>query len=213
MKKTGEMLFTLVLQLVLALLLVFKISSVNFAFWLLLLNVVLFVFLALEPYWKIGAWLTYLISVEVSFYVLNLMFFNTYLTYSGYLTLIALLFGIALVYVAHRLRIKEKEYIPDDGGEEFNFEDSGEPLPLHKPEPESEDELDEESEEEQEEPETENNNETKAEIKSYVATKDDVVHLESCGDLEDEKETRIIGSKRYASSSKFKACEKCKPFE
>ena len=196
MKRTGEILVVLVLQLLAALLLVSGFDSAALSLGLLFLNVVLFVFLALEPYWKIGAWLVYLVIAGVSFYVLDLILLNRYLAYSGYLAIAALSLGILLVFIAHRMRLKEGEYIPKNAPKDgFEFEDSGQPLPMHSPKPE----------EPKEEPK-------KVEIKSYIATKDNIIHAEGCELLKDEKDTKVIGSKRYAASGKFKPCEKCKPF-
>jgi len=81
---------------------------------LFFLNAVLFITLIIEPYWKVGAWLLFLTSIEVNLYVVNFFLYQRFLIIHKYLNIVAVFFALMITYVAHKMKEYEYDFEPDE---------------------------------------------------------------------------------------------------
>jgi len=124
--------FVLLFQLLVSSLLFLRGGSVYLIGSLLFFNLALFLFLSLEPYWKIGAWLMYLVMAEVLLYIINIVYVKMFVYYSSIFNLIVILSGILVSFVAHQMKVSEKKYKPVNSEETEIVKDN--PEQENKPE-------------------------------------------------------------------------------
>ena len=187
-------------------------ASQGFLEFLFILNLLLFIVLSIEPFWRLGAWLIYLVMVEVFLFIINLFYVKKFIFISSIFNLAVIFFGIIIAFFAHIMKSQEDK-------SKNNFEKPKNKTG-HDEEGPKENSLKENSEKEiskEENPNEENTEETKKEIKetenkSYVLSRDNVVHSFECDLLDSKEDATVIGSKRYAESKKYKVCEVCRPF-
>ena len=209
MKRTLMILFFLVSEFILSL--VIQFTDIPYLIYgLLFLNIILFLILIAEPYWKIGGWLTFLTLTEVDLFVLNSIIFGRYIFIAGFFNLFILLFGCLIVLIAHTMKFNEdgqERFIKHDLGE-ADIRESKEKNTTHSIDSESASEQEQDENEEQEKPKEKN-----PEVKTYIEV-DSKIHLPECPEIADvaEEDKLIIGSKRYAESNGYTPCDKCRPF-
>ncbi|MBN2367477.1 hypothetical protein JXC34_00535 [Candidatus Woesearchaeota archaeon] len=207
MKRTGVMLFLIFLELALSLAMLF-VAVPTLCYWLLSINILLFIVLALEPYWKIGGWLTFIMQTEVNIFVLNFVVIEFWVPAFKILNLLTILSGLLVVLLAHKMRLEEEKQEDEDENDGWAHEEqSGQEKKPEEPKEEPEVKLEETAEESAEEKKN-------IEVKSYFLY-ENKLHLSGCPELDNvpEEDISIIGSRRYAESNGYLPCEKCRPFE
>ena len=65
------------------------------------LNIFVLIILAFEPFWKIGAWITFGVFIEIMAYILNLLIFRQLVLISGLFNLVSIGLGMLIVVLAH----------------------------------------------------------------------------------------------------------------
>lgn len=211
MKRTTLLLFILSFQLIVSSVIMFYTFNIYIMACLLLANIAMLYVLALEPSWKFGSWMLFLLFIELMSYILNIAVAKFFLAYHGYINLASLLFCEIIVAVAHRMNIENMLDEKMSGQNQKTH--NGSAGKKHKtPFEEDADEANLpsiHSEHGHGEKQAE-----KIEIKEFIADPKGIVHLSGCRDLGKYKDSEktAIGSKRYAQS-KYKSCGKCSPFK
>jgi hypothetical protein len=182
MKRTLSFLLVLFFELVISVFLLTSNSQI-LGFSLFFLNLLLFLLLFKEPYWKIGAFLVMGVFIEVMLYFLNFVYFNWFLLYTSLFNILTLSFGFFIVFIAHR--IKALDYVPD----EFTLDKPKEKVTQSK-----------------------EKTPTTPKKKAFILV-DKTIHLDTCSEISKipEENRVVIGSKKYAET-KGNPCHVCKPF-
>lgn len=213
MKRTLPLTILLIFQLMLSIL-ILKSNIIIFALVLFLLNILNCLILVFEPYWKKGAWLIFIMIIEVFIYVTSVFLIKGNFIF-GVFNILSLICGIFIVMIAHFMKPSkiDKNTNSSNNREKKKQERNQESRHNIKTEIDNktnkfENDISDSNEDEQEsEPVAKKN------VKiQYFILQDKIIHKPDCNKYNKKLEFKILGSKRYAQSKQFSACESCDPF-
>jgi hypothetical protein len=112
MKRSLVFLIAIIIEILASILLLFSVLPVNYCLLILLsANIMIFILIITEPYWKLGAILVYMMFIEVMCYILNIFSFDRFVFFHHILNLLVLSAGAAITALAFKMNLEESRYV------------------------------------------------------------------------------------------------------